>query len=568
MDFKRTILIIGLLIVGYFIILNWSEDSKNHTAQSTFSTIDTHSTNPSFPTNNHESAVSDVPLSSSHFISNIDTKNIDDTKLINIETDLFTLKINPKGGNITYLALKKYLKQQGKNNAYILLDECKELTYIAQSGWIGNPKISGVDNYIEGAPLYFSSQNTYQLTNDEKTLTIDLHYEKNGISITKRYAFEADNYAIKMTYLIKNNSTKPWIAEMYAQLKRNNCKDPETLDDSGTTSNSFLGAALKTVDSKFKKIGFNDFLSSPMKERVVGGYAAILQHYFEVIWVPEQAESFLYTTREVDSHYLIGLQSHLKQVNPHESLQVDTTLYAGPKIKESLEKLSDGLELTVDYGYLWFIASPMFVVLNFLYQIFGNWGWSILLLTLLIKLLFFPLSAASYRSMARMRSLQPKMIKLKERYVDDKQKMSQELFALYKKEKVNPLGGCLPVLVQMPFFIALYEVLMEAVQLRQAPWIFWIHDLSKMDPYLILPLLMGFLMFVQQQFSPPLPDPTQTKIMKLMPIVFTVFFLWFPAGLVLYWVVNSFLSILQQYWITKQHERMNQQNIKKIKNFN
>lgn len=552
MDLKRILLIIGLVVVGYLIMLQWSHDPR-HQATNIASSEGR-------VVNQKQSSATlgdvPVPTATSNNVPVISTeKHATVNSLITVTTDNLELKINPHGGNIVYLALPQYPKKQGQNAPYILLDNSKHLTYIAQSGLVGNKGVGGVDNSGKGLPLYSVAQQHYMLENGQKQLVVDLHLKQQGVDITKRYTFTRGDYAIKLSYLIHNTASSSWSGEFYAQLKRDNSKDPGLAGNHGTSIHSYLGAAVRTNDAKFKKLDFDDFAKKPFSATVTGGYAAILQHYFEAAWVPDQNQSFTYTTREASGDNIIGLQGALVTVKPGETSSINAILYTGPKIKQSLEKLATGLDLTVDYGYLWFIASPMFMVLNFLHKLLGNWGWSIIALTALIKLVFFPLSAASYRSMAKMRALQPRMKALKERYGDDRQKMSQELMGLYKKEKVNPMGGCLPIIVQMPFFIALYEVLMEAVQLRQAPWMFWIHDLSRMDPYFILPIIMGGLMLIQQRLSPAPPDPTQAKIMRLMPIMFTIFFLWFPAGLVIYWVTNNFLSILQQWWITKKCEQ-------------
>jgi len=292
-----------------------------------------------------------------------------------------------------------------------------------------------------------------------------------------------------------------------------------------------------------------------LKENVTGGWVAWLQHYFVTAWIPNKGDANLVQTRkDSQGNYIIGFTGPTLTVAPGAKAEASATLYAGPKSQAVLKELSPGLELTVDYGILWFIAQPIFWLLQHIHSIVGNWGWSIIFLTMLIKGLFFPLSAASYKSMARMRAVAPKLAALKEQHGDDRQKMSQAMMELYKKEKINPLGGCLPILVQMPVFLSLYWVLLESVEMRQAPFMLWITDLSIKDPFFILPIIMGATMFIQQRLNPTPPDPMQAKVMKMMPIIFTFFFLWFPAGLVLYWVVNNVLSISQQWYITRKIE--------------
>lgn len=298
-----------------------------------------------------------------------------------------------------------------------------------------------------------------------------------------------------------------------------------------------------------------DIDKGSLKENVSGGWVAWLQHYFVTAWIPAKSDNNVVQTRkDSQGNYIIGYTGPVISVPAGGKVETSALLYAGPKIQSKLKELSPGLELTVDYGFLWFIAQPIFWLLQHIHSLLGNWGWSIIVLTMLIKGLFFPLSAASYRSMARMRAVAPKLAALKERFGDDRQKMSQAMMELYKKEKINPLGGCLPILVQMPVFLALYWVLLESVEMRQAPWILWITDLSIKDPFFILPIIMGATMFIQQRLNPTPPDPMQAKVMKMMPIIFTFFFLWFPAGLVLYWVVNNCLSISQQWYITRRIE--------------
>ena len=298
-----------------------------------------------------------------------------------------------------------------------------------------------------------------------------------------------------------------------------------------------------------------DKTKAPITENVQGGWVAWLQHYFVTAWIPPKGENNQVLARkDSKGNYIIGYTGPSMTVAPGAKAETSAILYAGPKSQAVLKELSPGLELTVDYGFLWFIAQPIFWLLQHIHSLVGNWGWSIIFLTMLIKGIFFPLSAASYKSMARMRAVAPKLAALKEKFGDDRQKMSQAMMELYKKEKINPLGGCLPILVQMPVFLSLYWVLLESVEMRQAPFMLWITDLSIKDPFFILPIIMGATMFIQQRLNPTPPDPMQAKVMKMMPIIFTFFFLWFPAGLVLYWVVNNCLSIAQQWYITRKIE--------------
>jgi len=307
----------------------------------------------------------------------------------------------------------------------------------------------------------------------------------------------------------------------------------------------------------YTKVKFDDLEDQPYRASVEGGYMAMVQHYFLSAWIPEESQKNTYHARKLPGQdiYLLGFTSPLWRVEPGQQYVEKAAFYVGPKDQYRLEKITPGLNLTVDYGFLWWLAQPLFGLLTFIHGLVHNWGISIILLTMIVKALLYPLSAASFKSMAKMRRLQPEMTRLKERYGDDRQQFSQAMMELYKKEGANPLGGCLPILLQMPVFLALYWTLMESVELRQSPFFLWIHDLSDMDPYFVLPILMGISMFITQMLQPEPPDPVQAKVFKLMPIMFTFFFLWFPSGLVLYWLVNNILSILQQWYVTRQLEK-------------
>ncbi len=403
---------------------------------------------------------------------------------------------------------------------------------------------------------------------------VDLTLSEGGVNYIKRFTFKRGlnprcsakeqslkkpgcidpaSYQVDVRYLIDNQSDQAWSGNMFAQLKRDNSDDPSKT--AATSTATYLGAAMATPESSYKKVSMKDIDKQPVKETVTGGWVAWLQHYFVTAWIPGQTDNNVIQTRkDSQGNYIIGYTSPVLSVAPGAKAELGATLYAGPKIQKHLGTLAPGLELTVDYGVLWFLAQPIFWLLGHIHALLGNWGWSIIALTIVIKMAFFPLSAASYKSMARMRAVAPKLAQLKEQHGDDRQKMSQAMMELYKKEKINPLGGCLPIVVQMPVFLALYWVLLESVEMRQAPWLLWITDLSIKDPFFLLPIIMGATMFIQQQLNPTPPDPMQARVMKLMPIIFTFFFLWFPAGLVLYWVVNNCLSIAQQWYITRKIE--------------
>jgi YidC/Oxa1 family membrane protein insertase len=352
---------------------------------------------------------------------------------------------------------------------------------------------------------------------------------------------------------VENGSGKSWTAREYRQLMRT-----EAVDTNGESQflYTYTGGAIYSPDKKFEKISLDDIANNQLSREVTGGWIAMLQHYFLASWVPpkDQANHF-YTNALPDGRYVLGAYTQPITVADGTRHTFTTSFVAGPKIQDKLAAVAPGLDLTVDYGWLTILAQPIFWLLTKIHSVLGNWGWSIIALTVLIKLAFYKLSEASYKSMANMRKMTPRIQALKDRYGDDKQRMNQAMMELYKKEKINPLGGCLPILVQIPVFIALYWVLLESVELRQAPFVLWIKDLSVKDPYFVLPLIMGVSMFIQQKLNPAPPDPMQAKIMMSLPFVFTIFFAFFPAGLVLYWVVNNILSITQQWVITRRIEQ-------------
>lgn len=478
--------------------------------------------------------------------------------LVSVKTDVFDVKINPKGGDIVYLRLKKFQNEDKKHlsaddEGFILLDESLRRYYIAQSGLTGP---QGPDSKSEGRAKYKVKDTVYELKPEEDRLEVDFTTQTNGVNITKQFVFLRGDYTIGVNYLIDNNTNKEYQANFYGQLKRKIEKEPGSTGFLGMGGvQTFTGAAIYTPDTPYKKITFKDMKNKPLSTDVEGGWAAMLEHYFLSSWIPEAGINYSYQTQFLEPDtYTLGFVGPQIIVPAKTQTTVNAKLYAGPEVPDALGKLSPGLDLTVDYGILWPLCKPIFWLLKKMYLLTHNWGVAIILVTVIIKLLFYRLSASSYRSMGNMRKLQPRMEALKERYGDDKQKFSQAVMELYKKEKINPLGGCLPILVQIPVFIALYYVLLNSVELRQAPFVLWITDLSDKDPYYVLPVLMGISMWVQQKMNPTPPDPVQAKVMMAMPIVFTVLFLNFPSGLVLYWLVNNVLSILQQWFISRSIE--------------
>ena len=560
MNMQRNILIAALLVITYLMVLQWNTDYgqpelPEAVTSEQASQPDVPSDVPTASTGDMASAATDdVPTAVEPGVAEIPSAPAaaqNNGNLIKVATDTLLVAIDPRGGDLVDLSLPEYpVRKDRPDLPFPILERSASMTYVSQSGLVGK---NGIDARPGGRPMYTAAQQNYTLGDDDQ-LVVDLTFEENGVSYIKRFTFTRGQYLIDVDYLIDNQSGEDWSAHLYGQIKRDKSPDPSS--SSATGMATYLGAAYWSSDDSYTKVDFSDMDKAALKETVEGGWVAWLQHYFVSAWIPAPDRPHVYrTSKDSAGNYIVGFTSPATVIPAGEQAVISADFYAGPKIQDRLEAISPGLELTVDYGFLWWIAQPLFWVLSFIHGFVGNWGWSIILLTLLIKLIFFPLSATSYRSMANMRRVAPKLAALKEQYGDDRQKMSQGMMELYKKEKINPLGGCLPILVQMPVFIALYWTLMESVEMRQAPWLGWITDLSLKDPYFILPILMGATMFIQQQLNPTPPDPMQAKVLKMLPIIFTFFFLWFPAGLVLYWVVNNILSIAQQWYITRQIEK-------------
>jgi YidC/Oxa1 family membrane protein insertase len=465
---------------------------------------------------------------------------------INVVTDVLHLEIDTYGGGIRVLDLLNYPvdKSQPDKPVRLLSDEPERL-FVSQNGFITEG---------ETAPnhhaLWQSAQNEYRLQAGEASLRVPLTWTSDkGIKVVKTYVFNRGSYLIALEQQVSNQSRGVWQARQYAQLQRT--RPPEK--DQSTFIRTYTGGVTYTTADKYEKLSFDDMQEQNLNRKTDDGWIAMIQHYFLAAWIPPADEIHnFYTKALADDQFVIGYYSPTSEVAPGEEKVFNARLFAGPKLQRVLEATAPGLELTVDYGSLTLVAKPIFWLLEQFHRLFNNWGWAIVFVTIVIKALFFKLSAASYRSMANMRKLQPKIQALKERHGDDKQKFNQAMMELYRKDKVNPLGGCLPIVVQIPVFLSLYWVLVESVELRQVPFFLWINDLSSKDPYFILPLLMGVSMYIQQKLNPSPVDPVQAKVMQFFPIIFTVFFLFFPSGLVLYWVVNNVLSIIQQWYITKK----------------
>lgn len=569
MDIQRTLLIGATMLLSFMLLTEWVDfrASKEESATSETrltaapgaSAGDTAPLEPNatddlpaaVPAAAQTTAAEDIPsVGESVDASTADSVKTANDRIVQVFTDSLQVAIDLNGGDIVEVALPTFLAEiDDPETPFVLLENNAQRVYVAQSGLIGK---DGIDS--NGRARYTSSQTRFDM-GDADSLQVDISYTgEDGVVVTKRFRFERDSYVVNVSFVIDNQGTERWQGNLFGQIKRDSSPATKT-GGGGMGMQPFLGAATTTPDDRFKKFTFDKMQKEPFKAQLQGGWIAMIQHYFLSAWIPSADVTHTYSTRVTNSGFNIaGFTSPTVIVDPGTSREVSTQFYAGPKDQYSLQEISPYLELSVDYGWLWWVAQPLFWLLTKIQSVVGNWGVAIILLTVLIKGLFFKLSATSYRSMANMRRVQPKMADIREQYADDKAKQSQAMMELYRKEKINPMGGCLPIVVQMPVFIALYWMLMESVELRQAPFMLWIRDLSVMDPYFVLPVLMGASMFFMQKLNPPPPDPMQAKIMQWLPVVFTFFFLWFPAGLVLYWVVNNLLSMAQQYVITKQIE--------------
>jgi YidC/Oxa1 family membrane protein insertase len=569
MDWQRIAYIGGIVALAFVLLFKWNEFQDNKEALNAENKQNEQlipaevpnvpqqtvgiPTDGTAQTDNDSIEDSEIPLAPAMSDAPVVTgkAKASSEQLIHVSTDVLDLVIDRLGGDIVNVVLLKHKVKQGEEQGFTLLDRTSTTTYIAQSGIVG---ANGTDT-AAGRPFFESVSSNYSLKEGQDTLTVNLSLNQNGINITKQFLFTRNNYLIEVNYLVDNQSSSSWTGNFYGQIKRDSHKPPVAAD-SGFGVNPYYGGATTTADEKYKKLNFKDLSKENEEFSIEGGWVAMVQHYFTSAWVGNKDENNKYFLKKLKNQdmYLLGYIAPAISIASGTQGEINSRFYVGPKDIDQLEAIAENLDLTIDFGWLWWIAKPLFHLLDFIHTYVGNWGWSIIALTIIIKAIFFYPSAMSYRSMAKMRKVGPKMQALKERFGDDRQKMSQEMMKLYKKEKVNPMGGCLPILIQMPVFIALYWVLMESVELRHAPFALWIKDLSVMDPYFVFPLLMGVTMFIQQKLNPTPPDPMQAKIMQWMPVAFTFMFLWFPAGLVIYWVTNNTLSIIQQYIITRSIE--------------
>lgn len=539
MDSQRNLLVAALLFVSFMIWQTWQMDQdpklkSQITQQNANTTIaDLYS--------------QDLPASGQG-------------QLITVKTDVLLLKINTRGGDIEQAFLLSYPDKLGSTQPFHLLETSAEFTYQAQSGLTGK---NGPDNPANGErPLYITDQDTYILADNQNELRLPMTYTTaatpDGVVYTKTFILKRGDFALNVNYNINNASVHPLELTLFGQLKQS-IDLPKTRDiySSNFALHTYRGAAYSTTDNKYQKYSFKDIKGKNLSVSTERGWVAMLQQYFATAWVPfTHGENIIYTKDLGNGQVVVGFKSASVTVATGNQGELKATLWLGPEIQDKMAAIAPHLDLVVDYGWLWFISQPMFKLLKFIYGYVGNWGFSIIIITFIVRGIMYPLTKSQYTSMAKMRMLQPKLAAIRERIGNDKQRQSQEMIALYKAEKVNPLGGCLPLVIQMPIFLALYYMLSGSIELRHAPFALWIHDLSSQDPYYILPVLMGITMFLIQQMSPTtVTDLMQQKIMTFMPVIFTMLFLWFPSGLVLYYIVNNLVTIVQQQLIYRALEK-------------
>lgn len=477
--------------------------------------------------------------------------------LVTAVTDLLEIKIDTVGGTVVSASLLAYpLEVDTPDIPVTLLQRDGNQLVIAQSGLLSSNNVA--PNHTA---TFTAAETDYRLQDGEQELRIPLTWrDDSGLTVTKTFILNRGSYVIDTIQTVDNQTGAEWQGNRYEQIQRGPPPaEKPSFTDPGRYS--YLGAAVYSPDNKFEKLPLDEFTDEPFQATITGGWAAMVQHYFFSAWIPPANQPNAFSTDEYHpggfTRYIIRTISPAVQVAPGESHDFSARLYVGPKLQQELDEIAPGLALTVDYGIFTIFSKPLYWLLSKIHSFVGNWGWAIIFLTILIKLAFFKLSEAQYKSAARMRKLQPRINALRERYGDDRQKFSQAMMEIYRKEKVNPLGGCLPILVQIPIFIALYWVLLESVELRQAPFFAWIQNLSAPDPYFVLPAINGIGMWLTQKMTPaPGMDPTQQKVMQMLPIIFAVMFAFFPAGLVLYWATNSIISLLQQWVITRRIDRM------------
>jgi YidC/Oxa1 family membrane protein insertase len=528
MESQRSFLLIGLAMVGFLLWQQWQLDYGPQPVAPITSSAPA-STQLDMPSSD------DVPAATSleqGFVASTTTGG----RIISVITDTLILSIDTKGGDVVSADLAKFPLEEGSSESYSLLKPNGDKLFIAQSGLIGP---NGTDS--KARPIYTVAKDSYILEGD--TLTVPFNLETSeGLQVTKSFTFTRDSHKIDVNYSIKNNTSNPKQVQQFGQLKQS------MLEQEGSMFMPiYRGGAYSTEDDRYQKYAFDDMVDLDLKRTTAAGWAAMIEHYFVSAWVPPQDQkNNLYSRILQGTNGVIGFTGQPVTIQAGETAQINSILYLGPKDQDTLAGIARGLDLTVDYGFLFMISQPLFTFLQYIHSLVGNWGFAIILITIVVKGAMYPLTKKQYESMAKMRALKPKMDALKERYGDDKQKMQKAMMEMYKKDKVNPMGGCFPLLLQMPIFLALYWVLLESVELRHADCIFWITDLSAKDPFFVLPVLTGVSMFLLQKLQPmTMTDPMQQKIMQFMPVAMSLFFFIFPAGLVLYWLISNVITLVQ-----------------------
>jgi YidC/Oxa1 family membrane protein insertase len=556
MNNPKNMLLVALFFLGFLLYMQWQQDYApkpviNNVNEQTSSLSSQLDENGIPQVQKVVQSIDDIPKVSEQPQESLDIKT-QDTRLsgtiVTVKTNVLKLKIDTVGGSVVYAELLKYPVKKNAQENIILFNQSGPAAYYAQSGLL-----SSQQSFVH-TDTYLAQQKKYEITSG--SIEIPLTIEKQGILVTKTFSLDADSYLVNMKDTVQNNTNINWLGQQYKQLQRTNPWQNNTPSFNDPSRMSFAGAAYFEPNEGLETLNFSDFIEDKINISIqTEGWIGMLQHYFFSSFILKDSKSDIISKYLPNSQtpYLIRATSGFSEAPAGGKVEISTQIYVGPKLQAELPEIAKGLDLTVDYGMFTAISKPLFWVLNKIHSVVGNWGWAIIFLTILIKLLFFKLTEKQYNSMARMRKLQPRIKTLKDRHKDNKQKFNEEMMALYKKEKVNPMGGCLPMLVQIPVFIALYWVLQESVELRQAPFMLWLQNLSEPDPYFILPAINAAAMYMTQKLSPtPGMDPMQAKIMKFMPIGFSVMFAFFQSGLVLYWAVNSSLSLLQQWVITKR----------------
>ncbi|KXI30029.1 membrane protein insertase YidC [Paraglaciecola hydrolytica] len=540
MESQRSFLLIGLAMVSFLLWQQWQIDYGPKPIEQTPSSLAQ-----SALTDGSE-ASSDAPQIINPEISGFNAPTNANSKIISVVTDTLILSIDTRGGDIVSANLADFPLTQGSSETYSLLRPSGEHLFIAQSGLVGR---DGIDS--KSRAIYSAEKENYVL--EGETLSVPLTYtNEDGLTVTKNFTFTRDSHQVDVSFVITNNSSNVKQLQQFGQLKQS------MVENGGSMfMPTYRGAAYSTEEERYEKYSYDDISDKNLNKTTKAGWAAMIEHYFVSAWVPPQDQTnTLFSAVRQNTNALIGFTGQATVIQPGETTQISSILYLGPKDQDTLEKIARGLDLTVDYGFLWMISKYLFWLLQIIHSVVGNWGYAIVIITIIVKGSMYWLTKKQYESMAKMRALKPKMDALKERYGDDRQKMQQGMMELYKKDKVNPMGGCLPLLFQMPIFLALYWVLLESVELRHADFIFWITDLSAKDPFFVLPILTGVTMYLLQKLQPmTMTDPMQQKIMQFMPVAMSLFFFIFPAGLVLYWLISNIITLVQAKFIYASMEK-------------